>query len=120
MFRTQAPRRKYSVALTGPGNACVRSGKRVGIDYVSALERAIRGQSGGLAELFRYTVVGEMDGAAGEAHAAVLFGLLERWGDKRFADVLRGQKRTVRKAVIETLPMLDRRKFPLTAGVGGR
>ena len=87
------------------GDKSVSSGKRVGIDYPGALERAIRREPAGLAELFRYTVVGEMDGATGEAHAAVLFGLLQRWGDRRFAHVLRTQKSAIRKAVIDTVPM---------------
>jgi len=79
---------------------CVSSGKHVGIDYPGALERAIRREPAGLAELFRYTVIGDLDGAAGEGHAAILFGLLQRWGDRRFAHVLRAQKLRVRKAVI--------------------
>jgi hypothetical protein len=94
-------------------DACVRSGKHVGIDYRAALERAIRREPAGLADLFRYTVIGEMDGAAGEAHSAILLGLLQRWGDKRFADVLRAQKVNIRKAVVDTLPMPPG-KFPLT------
>ena len=95
---------------------CVRSGKHIGIDYSGALERAIRREPAGLAELFRYTVVGELDGEAGEAHSAILFGLLLRWGDRRFAHVLRAQKLGIRKAVIDTIPMPpgSRLKFPLT------
>lgn len=98
------------------GDECVRAGKRIGIDYPRALENAIRGEPSGLAELFRYTVAGGMDGNAGEAHAAILFGLLQRWGDKRFADVLRAQKRSIRKAVLDELPLPSdsRVKFPLT------
>src|ERR1700724_2049658 len=61
-------------------DGCVRSGRHVAIDYPGALERAIRGEPAGLADLFRYTVVGEMDGEAGEAHSAILFGLLQRCG----------------------------------------
>lgn len=98
------------------GDGCVRSGKRVGIDYPGALERAIHREPAALAELFRYTVIGEMDGAAGEAHSAILFGLLQRWGDRRFAHVLRAQKLRVRKAVMGTIPLPpgSRLKFPLT------
>jgi len=98
------------------GDGCVRSGKRVGIDYPGALERAIRREPAALAALFRYTVIGEMDGAAGEAHSAILFGLLQRWGDRGFAQVLRAQKPGIRKAVIDTVPMPpgSRFKFPLT------
>lgn len=100
-------------------DACVRSGKRVGIDYRGALERAIRREPAGLAELFRYTLVGEMDGAAGEAHSEVLLGLLERWGDKPFAHVLRAQKRDIRKAVVDSIPMPagGERKYPLTSAL---
>lgn len=95
----------------------VSSGKQVGIDYRGALERAIRGEPTGLAELFRYTVIGDVDGATGEAHADILYGLLQRWGDKRFAHVLRAQKLSVRKAVMSTIgmPAGSRLKFPLTS-----
>lgn len=98
------------------GDKSVSSGKRVGIDYRGALERAIRRDPTGLAELFHYTVIGEMDGATGEAHSAVLFGLLQRWGDRRFAHVLRTQKLAIRKAVIDTMPMPPggEHRFPLT------
>ncbi|MGE5208136.1 MAG: hypothetical protein ACM3KL_02270 [Alphaproteobacteria bacterium] len=95
---------------------CVSSGKHLGIDYPRALERAIRREPAGLAELFRYTVSGDLDGEAGEAHSAILFGLLQRWGDRRFAHVLRAQKLSIRKAVIDTIPIPagSRLKFPLT------
>jgi hypothetical protein len=94
----------------------VSSAKHGGIDYPRALERAIRRQPSGLAELFRFTVIGDVDGAAGEAHAAILFGLLQRWGDRRFAHVLRAQKFHIRKAVVNTIgmPPGGRLKFPLT------
>ena len=95
---------------------CVSAGRHVGIDYPGALKRAIRRAPAGLAELFRYTVIGELDGEPGEAHFAILFGLLQRWGDKRFAHVLRAQKLRIRRAVIDTIPMPpgSRLKFPLT------
>jgi hypothetical protein len=98
------------------GDKCVSSAKRVGIDYPGALERAIRREPAGLAELLRYTVIGEMDGNTGEAHSAILFGLLQRWGDRRFAQELRAQKLRIRKAVMDTIPMPpgSERKFPLT------
>src|SRR5262245_17227133 len=98
-------------------NGCVNGGHRVGINYRDAVERAIRQEPAGLAELFRYTVIGEMDGEAGESHAAILFGLLQRWGDRRFAQVLRAQKRDVRKAVIDAIPLPSgsQPKYPLTS-----
>ena len=95
---------------------CVSSGKHVGIDYPRALERAIRQEPAGLAELFHFTVSGNLDGEAGEAHSAILFGLLQRWGDRRFAHVLRAQKLRIRKAVVNdiAMPSGGERKFPLT------
>lgn len=98
------------------GDECVRAGRRVGFDYPATLERAIRGEPAGLAEMLRYTVNGDVDGAAGEAHSAILLGLLQRWGDKKFAHVLRAQKPEIRKAVIATLPIpsADEHKFPFT------
>ncbi len=97
-------------------HGCVSSGKQIGIDYRAAVERAIRGEPTGLADLFRYTLIGGMDGAAGEAHSSILFGFLQRWGDRRFAHVLREQKLSVRKAVMDTIAAPDgsRLKFPLT------
>ena len=94
----------------------VSAGKHASIDYRGPLERAIRREPAGLAELFRVTASQGFDGDAGEAHAAILFGLLQRWGDKRFARVLRAQKLGVRKAVMATIPMPpgSRLKFPLT------
>jgi hypothetical protein len=95
-------------------DGCVSGGRRVGIDYRGALERAMKREAAGLAELLRYTVIGEVDGEAGEAHAAILFGLLQRWGDRRFAHVLAAQKLAIRKAVIIEMPAEARVRFPLT------
>jgi hypothetical protein len=94
--------------------ACVSSGKRIGMDYQGAAERAIRREPAGLAELFCYR--GDSDGEAGEVHDALLRGLLQRWGDRRFAHVLRAQKLRIRQTVIESLALSpeERSKFPLT------
>ena len=101
-------------------DGCVKSGKQFGINYRDAVERAIRQEPAGLTALFRFTDMGGADGAAGEAHAAILYGLLQRWGDKRFAHVLRAQKLRVRKAVINdiAMPSGSERKFPLTSALG--
>jgi hypothetical protein len=48
------------------GDECVSAGKHVGIDYPGALERAIRREPAGLAELFRYTVIEGAKNPAGE------------------------------------------------------
>lgn len=96
---------------------CVNAGKHAGIDYAHSLDRAIAGDPAGLATLFRFTDSGWCDGAAAEGHAAILFGLLQRWGDRSFSGVLRAQKRRVRKAVvgeIASFPGWKPTEFPLT------
>ncbi len=82
---------------------CINAGKYVGIDYARALERAINKEPSGLAQLFRFTLGAGFDGGAGEAHCAILHGLLQRWGDRRFAHVLRAQPSRVRRAVIDAI-----------------
>ena len=82
---------------------CINAGKYVGIDYARALERAINKEPAGLTQLFRFTVTAGYDGGAGEAHSAILLGLLQRWGDRRFAHELRAQSSQVRGAVIDAI-----------------
>jgi hypothetical protein len=96
---------------------CVTAGKHAGIDYAHSLDRAIAGDPAGLSTLFRFTDSGWCDGAAAEGHSAILFGMLQRWGDRRFSRVLRAQKRDVRKAVfneIASFPTWKPTEFPLT------
>jgi hypothetical protein len=96
---------------------CITEGKDAGIDYAHSLDRAIAEDPAGLAALFRFTDTGGFDGAAAEGHCAILFGLLQRWGDRPFARVLRAQKRTIRKAVFDAIsPMTGWKRitYPLT------
>jgi len=79
---------------------CVQAGKDAGIDYMQALNRAIAKDPRGLVTLFQ---VPGLDGAAGEANDAILVGLLQRWGDRSFARVLRSQKPAVREGVVAAL-----------------
>ena len=82
---------------------CINAGKYVGIDYARARERAINKEPSGLAQLFRFTDTAGFDGAAGEGHGAILLGLLQRWGDRRFAHELRAQPSRVRREVIDAI-----------------
>jgi hypothetical protein len=98
--------------------SCIRAGKHAGIDYARSLDRAIALDPAGLTALLRFTDTGWFDGAAAEGHCAILFGLLQRWGDRPFSRVLRTQKRPIRKAVmgaITTFPGWDPARFPLTS-----
>jgi hypothetical protein len=98
---------------------CVSAGKQAGIDYAHSLDRALAADRAGLVALFRFTDTGWFDGAAAEGHCAILFGLLQRWGDRPFTSVLQTQKRSVRKAVFDAIasfPGWKPAKFPLTYG----
>ncbi len=103
---------------------CINAGKWVGIDYARALEGAIRKKPSGLAELFRFTDTAGFDGAAAEGHGAILLGLLQRWGDQRFARVLRAQPSRIRRAVIDAIayafpePVWKGSHFPETYSLG--
>jgi len=101
----------------GSAGECVRAGKHAGFDYPKTLDRAIAGDSASLATLFRFTDSGWCDGAAGEGHAQILFGLLQYLGDQRFSRVLRAQKKEIRKAVFNEISMFPgwkAKEFPLT------
>lgn len=105
----------------GAAGSCTRAAKHAGIDYPRSLDRAIARDPAGLAALFRFTESGWCDGAAAEGHCAILFGLLQRWGDRSFSRVLRAQKRPVRKAVFDVVvsfPYFKRAEFPLTYASG--
>jgi len=97
---------------------CVDAGRHAGIDYAHSLDHAIAGDRAGLTTLFRFTDTGWFDGAAAEGHCAILFGLLQRWGDRPFSRLLLAQKRQVRKAVFDAIasfPYFESTEFPLTA-----
>ena len=101
----------------GTAEECVRAGKHAGIDYTRSVDRAIAGDPASLAALFRFTDSGWCDGAAGEGNAQILFGLLQHLGDRKFAHVLRAQKKAIRKKVfneISVFPGWTPTKFPLT------
>ena len=89
-----------------------------GIDCVRCLNRAIREDASGLASLFGFTVTEGFVGAAAENHCGIMLGLLQRWGDRRFASVLRRQKPRIRKAVIDAIdysyPEWKPSQFPKT------
>ena len=94
---------------------CVAARRQAGIDYAHSLDRAIAEDPAGLATLFRFTDTGWFDGAAAECHCAILFGLLQRWGDRPFSRVLRAQKRQIRKAVIDSITGFGKpTEFPFT------
>jgi hypothetical protein len=94
---------------------CVDAGKHAGLDYPHSVDRAVAGDPAALAALFRFTDSGWFDGAAAEGHCFILFGLLQRLGDRPFSQVLRAQKKSVRKAVVDAVsPFFKPKEFPLT------
>src|SRR5439155_9724065 len=85
-----------------------------------SLDRAIATDAAGLTALCRFTVSDGFVGAAAESHCSIILGLLQRWGDSRFARVLRAQPLRVRKAVVAAIdysfpyPGWKPTQFPLT------
>jgi hypothetical protein len=101
----------------GAAGSCVRAARHAGLVYTQSLDRAIAEDPAGLAALFRFAESGWCDGAAAEGHCAILFGLLQRWGDRPFSRVLRAQKRSVRTAIydaISPMPGWNRGRYPPT------
>jgi hypothetical protein len=94
--------------------------KAAGVDYVSAVKRAERGDRSGLSTLFRVTK--HLDGHGSEMHCIILRQLLERHGDKRFSQELRIESADTRKRVLESLDFDFaapwQKKFPLTYSLG--
>jgi hypothetical protein len=94
--------------------------KAAGVDYVVAVKRAERGDAASLATLFHVTK--HLDGHGSQTHCIVLRQLLERFGDKRFADALRVESADTRKRVLESLDFDFaapwQKKFPQTYALG--
>jgi len=94
--------------------------KEAGVDYVTAVKRAERGDRVGLSTLFRVTK--HLDGHGSETHCIILRQLLELQGDKRFSDALRTESADTRKRVLESLDFDFaapwQKKFPLTYALG--
>ena len=78
-------------------SALVEMTARAGIHYGQAYEQALHGQEAGLATLFQAGL--HTDGAPAELHDSILWEMLQRWGDRRFAAVLRRQSREIRNRV---------------------
>jgi hypothetical protein len=117
--QSQRPPTAAELRDWGSADECVRAGKRAGFNYPNTLDRAMDNDPAALATLFRFTDSGWCDGAAAEGHAQILFGLLQYLGDRRFASVLRAQKKPVRKAVFNEIcafPEWKPTAFPLTNG----
>ena len=73
----------------------------VGIDYRRAYARAFAGHEDGLATMFRVTPA--LDGGGAEGHSDDLQKLLTKYGDARFAAILRHESRKVRQSVVDSL-----------------
>ena len=96
-------------SVPSPAEIRAHSGDAIGtaklthFDYRRHLDRAISKQSDGLHELFAFTTTEGFVGAGAEDHCAILHDLLQVWGDRRFAAVLRGESPRTRKAVVAAL-----------------
>ena len=70
-----------------------------GMTYAQAVRQARAKKERGLAALFGVSTSPELDGARAEMYASHIRALLDIWGDKGFAAVLRKQSPAVRKSM---------------------
>jgi len=95
-------------------------GKLDGVDYRKLLRGAVAYDRDSLFGLFRYTADGQLMGEGAETNCEILQLLLQHWGDSRFASVLAGQPKHVRRKVIAEIdyawsyPGWQPTKFPKT------
>lgn len=96
--------------------------KAVGVDYRPALDKALNRDTQAIHTLFTLTSSGALKGQGADSHAAMLWTLMNQWGDKRFSDALRQETADTRKQVILFLDYAAAsdysRDFPLTHGLG--
>ncbi|MES2309689.1 MAG: hypothetical protein V4507_12610 [Verrucomicrobiota bacterium] len=102
----------------------VKQGKRIGVDYESLLIRALKNNPDALGALFRFTESDGFVGAGAEDHCSILLGLLQRWGDENFSNVLKKERPETREAVVQAIdyafpyPGWTSREFPKTYFLG--
>jgi hypothetical protein len=77
--------------------------RQFGITYKEALREAYAHKERGLVVLFRVSTSPELDGLWAECYASDVRKLLDVWGDKQFAAVLRKRSPHVQKAVSQIL-----------------
>ncbi len=82
-----------------------------GLTFRQALDQAYARKERGLATLFRMSTSPQLDGEWAECYATEMQKLLDVWGDKRFAAVLRKQSSSVRKAEWRVLRDIALMKF---------
>jgi hypothetical protein len=111
------------VAASEPRDICdapPQIAQQFGMTYREALRQARARQEQGLAVLFRMSTSSQLDGAWAECYASNIRMLLDVWGDKPFAMVLRKQPASVRKAefrVLRDAALMDfSQRFPETFG----
>jgi hypothetical protein len=90
-------------------------------DYKINIASALAGDEAGLRQLLRLAPQHKFDGAGAESYTTRLGYLLKRWGDHRFAAVLRTESTVVRKEVIRHLDeyAVDKhmRRYPETSSL---
>jgi hypothetical protein len=92
-----------AAAARDPCEAPPASMRQFGISYKDTLRQAYAHKERGLVVLFRLSISPELDGMWAECYASDIRKLLDVWGDKQFAAVLRKQPSRVQKAVSQTL-----------------
>jgi hypothetical protein len=82
-------------------NIAAEQAATVGIDYKAALAKALAGDAVALNKIFKATP--HLDGAGATFNSSRLKQLLDAFGDRRFAEILRGTAPPIRRSVTSAL-----------------
>jgi hypothetical protein len=99
-----------------------RQAGEAGVDYRPAVNAALSDDAASLQSLFRLTNSGVLDGSGAESHAAILWCLMRKWGDRNFHEILAGEDADTRQQVVTYLDFAAdsdyQTTYPLTYGLG--
>ena len=99
-----------------------RQARQAGVDYRLVLEAALDKNPRALGTLFRLTASGVLHGRGADSHAAMLWTLMNQWGDRNFSQGLEAETPAVRQAVVTSLdyaaPGSYAGSYPLTYRLG--
>jgi len=89
---------RTAVGADDPLEPSAQMMRQYGMSYKQAVREARAKKERGLTVLFRLSTSRELDGMRAEIYASDIRALLDIWGDKAFAAVLRKQPASVRRA----------------------
>jgi len=100
----------------------IRQAQKAGVDYRPVLNAAFAGDRKALRTLFELAASPSLHGRGADSHAAMLWTLLNEWGDPKYSEALATETPAVRTAVITYLDYAAAsnysNRYPLTYRLG--